>query len=76
MKITAEFATSRELTAPEIHALLDAIYLQIKEPWDADNQDANYTTKDIKVFIVDRPVVAPVCGDCLRPLNECHHGKG
>jgi hypothetical protein len=54
MKITAEFTTDRKLTPAEVSALLDAIYLQIKEPWDADNEDANYSTKEIRV-VVDKP---------------------
>jgi len=24
----------------------------------------------------DCPRPVPYCGDCLVPINECHHGKG
>jgi hypothetical protein len=56
MKITAEFTTDRELTPAEVSALLDAIYLQIKEPWDADNQDADFKTGQVKVVLTEGQV--------------------
>ena len=35
------------------------------------------TGQQEKGFYSDgQQLAVPYCGDCLRPINECHHGKG
>jgi hypothetical protein len=53
MKISCEFKTDRPLEPKELHALLDSLYLQIKEPWDKEGNEETYSTSEISVFIVE-----------------------
>lgn len=50
MKMGISFLVDRELSAQEKNALLDALYLQLKEPQDADGNDETYSTKEIAIW--------------------------
>ena len=46
---TIQFNTDRELTEDEKSAIIDSLYLQIKEPMDYDNEDLDVTTSRIMI---------------------------
>jgi hypothetical protein len=59
------------------------------EPSPCSNCKDNYWPEDLiwadtgglrwlcqECYNAEQQVAVPYCGDCLRPINECHHGKG
>ena len=47
--IEITFSTDRDLTLDELDNLESALFLQVNEPVDHDNQDETYETKDINI---------------------------
>jgi len=47
--ITLEFITDRELSNREFDSLTDSLLLQIREPWDSQGNEEEYSTKEMKV---------------------------
>lgn len=48
---TISFTTDRELTPEQLNQLMDIIALQIVEPVDANQNDEDYSTRNIEVTV-------------------------
>jgi hypothetical protein len=47
--ISLEFVADRELSNREFDSLTDSLLLQIREPWDSQGNEEEYSTKEMKV---------------------------